>query len=84
MDKSSPRLLNLRRLGSSRNPLNLGMLGDGETTIEMKVACLRVVWHGGGEENGAQNAVFLGKRDDNKILKVQIVLSEICCHCAGS
>ena len=45
-------------------------------------------WGGGGlgaERKIVQNAVFRGKRHDNKILKVQILLSsKFCCHCAGS
>ena len=33
------------------------------------------VGRGGREENCPKNAVFLGKRHDNKVLKVQILLS---------
>ena len=40
---------------------------------------------GKGERKIVQNAVFRGKRHDNKILKVQILLSRnFCYHCAGS
>ena len=49
---------------------------DGETTIKIKCSLFR----GGGEALGAerrtvQNAAFHGKRHDNKILKVRILLS---------
>ena len=52
------------------------MFRDGETTIKIKFS----LFEGGGEALGAerkivQNAVFRRKRHDNKILKVQILLS---------
>ena len=51
---------------------------DGETTIKIKFALLRGVLRGGhwGQRGKSfKNAVFLGKRHDNKILKLQILLS---------
>ena len=49
---------------------------DGETTIEIKFALLRGVGLGGGEENRPKTLFFVrGKRHDNTILKVQILLS---------
>ena len=50
---------------------NLDNVRDGETTIKIKVC----VFEGGAKRKAKKNAVFLGKRRDNKILKVQIVLS---------
>ena len=50
---------------------------DGETTIKIKFAVLRGWAFGGREENRPKNAVFRGKRHDNKILKVRILLSRI-------
>ena len=52
------------------------LLGDGETTIKIKFS----LFEGGGGSWGAerkivQNAVFRGTRHDNKISKVQILLS---------
>ena len=52
------------------------LLRDGETTIKIKFA----VSSGGGGRWGqrgksSKNACFRGKRHDNKILKVQILLS---------
>ena len=47
---------------------------DGETTIKIKFS----LFEGGGhgvERKIAQNTVFRGKRHDNEILKVQILLS---------
>ena len=51
-----------------------GFLRDGETTIKIKFA----VFGGGAfgaERKIVKNAVFRGKRHDNKNLKVQILLS---------
>ena len=60
---------------------------DDETSIKIKFALFRGVGIGGGEENRPKTLFFFrGKRHDNKILKVQILLSRnyFCCHCAGS
>ena len=51
------------------------MIRDGDTTIKITFS----LFEGGGalgtERKIIQNAVFRGKRHDNKILKVQILLS---------
>ena len=46
-------------------------LRDGETTIKIRIAFLRGGGMGGGEENRPKTLFLLGKRHDNKILKVQ-------------
>ena len=38
----------------------------------------------GRRGKSSKNALFRGKRHDNKILNLQILLSKFCCHCAGS
>ena len=48
---------------------------DCETTIKIKFALLGGSGVGVGRRIVPKNAVFLGKRHDNKILKVQILLS---------
>ena len=60
---SSPKVLDLDGCFSIR---------DGETTIKIKFALLRGVGLGGREENRPKNAVFRGKRHDNKISNLQI------------
>ena len=60
----------------SRNPVVCSYVRESETTIKIKFALFR----GGGVGRGAgrkivQNAIFHGKRHDNKILKVKILLS---------
>ena len=53
-------------------------------TIEMKI---RVFEGGalGAERNIVPNAVFLGKRHDNKIIKVKMfIVEKFSWHCAGS
>ena len=48
---------------------------ESETTIKIKFALFRG-WVGrGAERKIVQNAIFHGKRHDNKILKVKILLS---------
>ena len=55
---------------------DIGPFRDGETTIRINVSLFEGGGLGGREEN-PPNAVFFsrGKRHDNKILKVQILLS---------
>ena len=60
---------------------NSRRLRDGETTIKIKFSLFGGGGLGGREED-RPNAVFRSKRHDNKILKVQILLSRS--HCAGS
>ena len=49
---------------------------EGETTIKIKIAFFRGGGgQGGREENGPKRYFFRGKRHDNKILKVNILLS---------
>ena len=47
---------------------------ESETTIKIKFALFRGVGRG-AERKIVQNAIFHGKRHDNKILKVKILLS---------
>ena len=52
------------------------LIRESETTIKIKFAFF---WGGGGRQGAerkiVQNAIFRGKRHDNKILKVKILLS---------
>ena len=53
-------------------------LRDGETTIKIEFALLRAGGLGGREENPKKTLLFFfsrGKRHDNKILKLQMLLS---------
>ena len=50
-------------------------LRDGETTIKIKFSLFEGGGGLGAERKTVQNAAFRGKRHDNKILKVQILLS---------
>ena len=65
------------KLHASRSELKRTQKGarqrvrESETTIKIKFAFVR----GGGERKIVQNAIFRGKRPDNKILKVKILLS---------
>ena len=58
----------------ANNPWILKIVRDGERTIKICVF-FDGGEHGGREENRPQNAVFLGERQDTKILKLQILLS---------
>ena len=51
------------------------ILRESETTIKRKFALFRGGGQGGGERKIVQNAIFHGKRHDNNILKVKILLS---------
>ena len=53
----------------------LAKIRDGETTTKIKFSLLRGGGPWGQERKIAPNACFRGKRHDNKILKVQILLS---------
>ena len=48
---------------------------ESETTIKIKFALFRGGVGRGAERKIVQNAIFHGKRHDNKILKVNILLS---------
>ena len=63
---------------SARNPVCHAQetIRDGETTIKIKYAFLRG-GNWGHRGKSSKNAVSLGKRHDNLILKVQILLSII-------
>ena len=50
-------------------------LRESETTIKIKFCVFQGGWAGGAERKIVQNAIFRGKRHDNKILKVKILLS---------
>ena len=49
---------------------------DSGTTIKIKFALLRGGGPGGQRGKSSKNAVFRGKRHDNKILKVKFLLSK--------
>ena len=52
------------------------IIRESETTIKIKFAFFQGGWAGGGrEENCPKRFFFVGKRHDNKILKVKILLS---------
>ena len=51
------------------------MLRESETTIKIKFALFRGGLGRVAERKMVQNAIFHGKRHDNKILKVKILLS---------
>ena len=51
-----------------------GIFRDSETTRKIKFALLMGVGRGGREENCPKTLGFLGKRHDNKIWKLQILL----------
>ena len=53
----------------------LSHIRESETTIKIKFAFFRGGVGGGAERKIVQNAIFRGKRHDNKILKVNILLS---------
>ena len=58
--------------------LPLSKFRESETTIKIKFAFFRGGgWGRGAERKIVQNAIFRGKRHDNKILKVKILLSRI-------
>ena len=48
---------------------------ESETTIKIKFALFRGGGGQGAERKSVQNAIFHGKRHDNKILKLKILLS---------
>ena len=48
---------------------------ESETTIKIKFALFRGGGQGGREENCQKNAIFHGKRHDNIILNVKLLLS---------
>ena len=50
-------------------------LRDGETTIKIKISLWRGERAWGQRGKSSKNACFRGKRHDNEILKVQILLS---------
>ena len=52
-------------------------LRESETTIKIKFALFRGGGQGGREENCPKRYFFRGKRHDNKILKVKMLLSRI-------
>ena len=59
----------------SRAKNSLPIVRESETTIKIKFALFRGGWAGGPERKIVQNAIFHGKRHDNKILKVKILFS---------
>ena len=61
---------------ANKRPLEL-IVRESETTIKIKFAVFRGGggWAGGAEGKIVPNAIFHGKRHDNKILKVKILLS---------
>ena len=65
---------NFKRPISDWKPENIE---DGEMTIKITFAILRGGALGKFEGKSSENTVFLGKRHDNKILKVRILLSRI-------
>ena len=54
---------------------SVALIRESETTIKIKFALFRVGVGRGAGRKIVQNAIFHGKRHDNKILKVKILLS---------
>ena len=67
-----------------KNPGELFMFRDGETTIKIKFALLRGGWAGGQRGKLSKTLFFVGTPRQYNFESENFIVEKFCCHGAGS